>query len=197
MWYFLCEKSLILLYIFLENFFGWFRKWQCIIMWIFIFEKNLFHFSSLQIMPNLILEIPSLEVELFYSAISFHHVIWYCHTYTVMVSKHKFEHPRKILHIRIKLLKLCCHEIVIILGKKRLGAEVESHISLYTQVIGVEVKIQVPRVTWPSKSIDLMESMYKFVCIHPNIWLYRPSYIKSIYIISLRLRLSRSYRLVC
>ena len=31
--------------------------------------------------------------------------------------------------------------------------------------------IQVPQVPWPSKNINIMESVYQFFCIHPTVWL--------------------------
>ena len=82
-------------------------------------------------------------------------------------------------------------------GFKRLRSEVESYDSLYIQVIGVEIKIRVPQVPWISTNINFMESMYQFVCLHPNVLLGGLWYLKSRYIIYLSLGISRSYSIFC
>ena len=118
-------------------------------------------------------------------------------TQTVMFANHKCGRPRQILYIRLKLLKLCCHEIVINSSFKMWGSEVQSFDLLYLQLIEVEVNIRDSRVPWPFTIIHFVKSLYQFVCIRPNVWLGGLIYIKLVYIIALSLRISWRYRLVC
>ena len=84
-----------------------FRKWWCIVMWLFICEKILINFSYLHMVYNLMKEISYLLADLFDSAIIFNHLVWYVWAWLEV----------EYLHI--------CHSVVYMAD----GAE-ETHISL-------------------------------------------------------------------
>ena len=77
MWNFRYEKSLFPLFLFLDNFFEYFSKRWCIIMWLFICKNSLVHFSSLEMASNLICIYNISSGWVTWHCNKLHHLVWY------------------------------------------------------------------------------------------------------------------------
>ena len=74
---FICEKSLVLLFLFISSYLGYVSIWWFIVVWHFIHNKSLVHMIRIRLYSAWLMRYHSPRSNYFESMISYYYIIWY------------------------------------------------------------------------------------------------------------------------